>query len=149
MLGILEWTAVEGAFVYLYKSGKLPYKNAATDPVTLLQTMVLSVALVSYRDVHFYFAHWLIHLRTLFRYVHSLHHRNTDTEPFSGLAMHPVEHTYYYTSYGPLLVIPSLSPFLVFWMGVHLVLSPAASHSGYGDHFSVDLYHYLHHRYCE
>jgi len=34
-------------------------------------------------------------------------------------------------------------------MGMHLVITPAASHSGYEDHFSADLSHYLHHRYCE
>jgi sterol desaturase/sphingolipid hydroxylase (fatty acid hydroxylase superfamily) len=30
--------------------------------------------------------------RTVNRYVHSLHHRNIDIEPFAGLAMHPIEH---------------------------------------------------------
>jgi hypothetical protein len=34
-------------------------------------------------------------------------------------------------------------------MGMHTVISPAASHSGYEDHFSADLYHYCHHRYYE
>jgi hypothetical protein len=29
------------------------------------------------------------------------------------------------------------------------LISPAASHSGYEDHWSADLYHYLHHRYFE
>ena len=154
VLGILQWTIVEGAFLYLYRTGKLPYVDATTDPATIAQTLVLSVLIPPFRDVHFYFAHRMIHLRPLFKYVHSLHHRNTDTEPFSGLAMHPVEHMYYFTCYGPLLVLPLvfgwvLSPFLVFWMGVHLVISPAASHSGYEDHFSADLGHYLHHRYCE
>ena len=96
----------------------------------------------------------LIHVRPFYKYIHSLHHRNTDVEPFSGLAMHPIEHMYYYTCYGPLLVLPTvfglkLHPFLIFWMGMHLVISPAASHSGYEDHFSSDLLHYLHHRYCE
>ena len=32
----------------------------------------------------------------MYKYVHSLHHRNTDIEPFAGLSMHPVEHLYYY-----------------------------------------------------
>jgi len=154
VLGIFQWTLVEVAFVHLYKSGKLPYVDATYDPTTLLHTTLLSVIIPPYRDVHFYFAHRLIHLRPMYKYVHSLHHRNTDTEPFSGLAMHPVEHMYYFTCYAPLLVLPSLlgvavSPFLVFWMGVHLVISPAASHSGYEDHFSADLGHYLHHRYTE
>jgi hypothetical protein len=34
-------------------------------------------------------------------------------------------------------------------MGIHVVISPAASHSGYEDHFSADLAHYLHHRYSD
>jgi sterol desaturase/sphingolipid hydroxylase (fatty acid hydroxylase superfamily) len=154
VLGILQWTLVEGAFVHLYRSGKLQYVDATQNPTALLQTLVLSILLPSYRDVHFYFAHRLIHLRPLYKYIHSLHHRNSDTEPFSGLAMHPVEHMYYFTCYGPLLVLPLIlgfvvSPFLVFWMGTHCVITPAASHSGYEDHFSADLPHYLHHRYFE
>lgn len=32
---------------------------------------------------------------------------------------------------------------------MHLLLSPAASHSGYEDHFQSDVFHYLHHRYFE
>jgi hypothetical protein len=35
------------------------------------------------------------------------------------------------------------------WNGVHLLLSPAASHSGYEDHFQSDAFHYMHHRYFE
>ena len=37
-----------------------------------------------------------VHISALYKYIHSLHHRNTDIEPFSGLCMHPVEHLYYY-----------------------------------------------------
>ena len=50
-----------------------------------------------YRDFHFYWAHRFIHIRALYKYVHSLHHRNTDIEPFAGLCMHPIEHLYYYS----------------------------------------------------
>lgn len=89
-----------------------------------------------------------LHIKALYKYCHSLHHRNTDIEPFSGLTMHPVEHLYYYAC-----ILPSLflfnSPFLFLWNGVHLLLSPGASHSGYEDHFQSDQYHYLHHRYYE
>eukprot|EP00540_Astrosyne_radiata_P022729 CAMPEP_0116867302 /NCGR_PEP_ID=MMETSP0418-20121206/26540_1 /TAXON_ID=1158023 /ORGANISM="Astrosyne radiata, Strain 13vi08-1A" /LENGTH=195 /DNA_ID=CAMNT_0004503095 /DNA_START=97 /DNA_END=684 /DNA_ORIENTATION=+ len=34
-------------------------------------------------------------------------------------------------------------------MNLHVVIAPGASHSGFEDHFSADLYHYLHHRYYE
>lgn len=156
MMGLLHWTIVEGAFIYLYRTGKLPYSDASISRTNLLTTLLLSIALPPFRDVHFYLAHRFIHIRCLYKYIHSLHHRNTDIEPFSGIAMHPIEHMYYFTCYGPLLLLPlvfpnamKLSPFLVFWMGFHLVVTPAASHSGYEDHFSSDVAHYLHHRYCE
>ena len=34
-----------------------------------------------WRSVHFYFAHRFIHIHPLYKYVHSLHHRNVDIEP--------------------------------------------------------------------
>ena len=153
-------------FIYLYKSKKLPYctttittNDNSTDNWNwnwniLFQTLILSILVPSYRDIHFYFTHRFIHIRCLYKYIHSVHHRNTDIEPFAGLAMHPIEHLYYFTCYGPLLILPTLfqfklHPFLLFWMGMHVIITPAASHSGYEDHFSADILHYLHHRYCE
>ena len=98
-----------------------------------------------YRDFHFYWAHRFIHIRVLYKYVHSLHHRNTDIDPFSGLCMHPVEHLYYYSCVGPSLVC-LMSPLGMYWNLIHLLISPAASHSGWEDHFQSDQFHYLHHR---
>ena len=73
----------------------------------------------------------------MFAFVHSLHHRNTDIEPFAGLCMHPVEHLYYYSC-----ILPSVflfaSPFHFLWNGIHLLFSPAAGHSGWEDHMQVD-----------
>merc|ERR1712159_350451 len=111
---------VEGGFLYLYKTNKLPYAtilSSSDDNTTtittalrgsaiLLQTTSFGIAIPAYRDVHFYFVHRFIHVRPLYKYIHSIHHRNTDTEPFAGLSMHPVEHMYYYTCYGPLIAIP-------------------------------------------
>ena len=171
-LGIVQWTVTEVAFIYCYKTGRLIHHNdpetSSTDRTFTMKytvaAVVLSVLLPSWRDVHFYFCHRMIHLRFVYKYIHSLHHRNTDIEPFSGLCMHPCEHLYYYTCYALVLVLSSPStlataiipnfvsstaPFLLFWTGLHVVISPAASHSGYEDHFSADLAHYLHHRYCE
>jgi len=38
------------------------------------------------------------------------------------------------------------SPLHFLWNGVHLLIAPGASHSGYEDHFQADAFHYLHHR---
>ena len=73
-----------------------------------------------------YFAHRLLHVRPLYKFVHSLHHRNTDIEPFAGLCMHPIEHLYYFACIAPSLYVFA-SPFAFMWNGVHLLISPAAS----------------------
>jgi sterol desaturase/sphingolipid hydroxylase (fatty acid hydroxylase superfamily) len=153
MWGILHWTLVETAFVNCYQTNQLTQKVTHMTVSDLVVMMALAMWTPSFRDVHFYVCHRMIHIRWLYKYIHSLHHRNIDVEPFSGLAMHPVEHLYYFTCYGPfLLSIVSqqpYAPFLIFWMNFHTALSPAAAHSGWEDHFSADLAHYLHHRYCD
>ena len=163
VLGALQWTCWEGAFAYCYATGRLPYFDG--DPLVAMFNNQVARAngedwtriakfvawffiVPAIRDLHFYFTHRFLHNKFLYKYVHSLHHRNTDIEPFSGLSMHPVEHLYYFTCYGPLLYFGAhCSPFAVLWMGVHVLISPAASHSGWEDHFQGDLFHYLHHRY--
>ena len=109
------------------------------------RTIGWTLAVPLYRSVHFYFAHRFIHIRCLYKYVHSLHHRNTDIEPFSGLCMHPIEHLYYYSCVGPSLYF-TMSPFHAMWNLIHLLISPAASHSGWEDNMQADQFHYLHHK---
>ena len=146
--GVVIWTGFENVFAYLWATGRLGYvKNedsfgAAATPEGVAR-FVLSLMLVPvWRSVHFYFAHRLLHFGPLYQQVHSLHHRNTDIEPFAGLCMHPVEHLYYYACVLPSLLV-LCSPFAFLWNGVHLLLSPAASHSGWEDHMQSDSFHYM------
>ena len=144
-LGIAQWTGFEVLFMNAYATGRLPYLDdaAAVRSAVGLLNLVFSFFWVPvWRTFHFYFAHRLLHVRPLYKYVHSLHHRNTDVEPFAGLCMHPVEHLYYFACVAPSLYVFA-SPFAFMWNGVHLLISPAASHSGYEDHFQSDQFHYL------
>lgn len=59
--------------------------------------------------------------------------------------MHPIEHLYYFSCIAPSLWF-YMHPFHLVWNGMHLLLSPAASHSGWEDHMQSDQFHYLHHR---
>ena len=149
--GIAIWTVFENVFAYLWATGRLPYISDTASLSTPWGATAFLLALMGvpvWRSVHFYFAHRFLHYSSLYKQVHSLHHRNTDIEPFSGLCMHPVEHLYYFACVLPSLVF-YCSPFAFLWNGVHLLLSPAASHSGYEDHFQSDVFHYLHQRYFE
>jgi sterol desaturase/sphingolipid hydroxylase (fatty acid hydroxylase superfamily) len=149
--GIILWTCTENIVAYLWVSGRLPYLSDAETFTSVSGILKFAAALFltpGFRAVHFYCVHRMLHFAPLYYFVHSLHHRNTDIEPFSGTCMHPVEHLYYFSSYlGSLVFV--CSPFAFFWNGVHLLISPAASHSGWEDHFQGDAFHYMHHRYFE
>ena len=148
-LGVVQLTIWEAIFMHCYATNRLPFmsdEQAFSNSWNMTMFIFAFFWVPLYREFHFYFAHRFIHIKALYKYIHSLHHRNTDIEPFSGLCMHPVEHLYYYSCVGPSLLVFA-SPFAFMWNAVHLLISPAASHSGWGDHFQSDQYHYLHHRY--
>ena len=151
-LGTLQWTGWEAIMVHCYATGRMPYLSddeAWSSPLHGIPHFILwTIAVPLFREVHFYFAHRLIHIKSFYTYVHAVHHRNTDIEPFSGICMHPIEHMYYFTSIAPSLYF-RMTPFAFLWNGIHLIISPAASHSGYEDHCGSDQYHYLHHRHFE
>lgn len=150
-LGVIQWTVWEAVFMHCLATGRMPY---ITDTETFGTAWGFAQFVASwfwvalYRELHFYFAHRFIHIKFFYKYVHSLHHRNTDIEPFAGLCMHPVEHLLYFSCAGPALYLKA-SPFAFMWLGVHLLISPAASHSGFEDNFQSDQFHYLHHRFFE
>ncbi|EOD42097.1 hypothetical protein EMIHUDRAFT_461091 [Emiliania huxleyi CCMP1516] len=146
--GVVIWTGFENVFAYLWATGRLAYvdETAWSSRRGALHFCAALLLVPLWRDVHFFFAHRMLHFNALYAQVHSLHHRNTDVEPFSGLCMHPVEHLYYFACALPSLLLLT-TPFALLWNGVHLLLSPGASHSGFEDHWQADAYHYFHHRY--
>lgn len=82
-LGLLIWTAFEVTMIHLMGSGKIAYTpDARLLSRDGLTTVWWVLAMPAFRDLHFYFAHRTIHIRVLYTYVHSLHHRNNDPEPF-------------------------------------------------------------------
>eukprot|EP01062_Namystynia_karyoxenos_P030275 TRINITY_DN2262_c0_g1_i1.p1 TRINITY_DN2262_c0_g1~~TRINITY_DN2262_c0_g1_i1.p1 ORF type:complete len:519 (+),score=163.15 TRINITY_DN2262_c0_g1_i1:98-1558(+) len=148
-LGAVQLAAWEVCIVHLWASGRVAFTDDATALSAhwgWLQCALLTVATPVLHDVHFYFIHRFLHLRFLYRYVHSLHHRNSDIEPFCGLAMHPVEHGFFFAGLGFAVYCGAwMTPWLFRWNLVWLMLAPGASHSGWEDHFNADQWHYLHH----
>ena len=105
---------------------------------------------------HFYAGHRLLHVPALYRRFHALHHRNVEVGPWSGLAMHPVEHAIYLSTFLVQWLV-ALHPLNVLFQLQLALFLPALSHSGYqklkvGDRLEVDggcYFHYLHHKYFE
>ena len=149
--GAVIWTAYECGLWYGYANGWLPYLNPAEHPVIFC---LLMIAVPFWRNFHFYWSHRLIHWKPLYDRVHYLHHKNVNVGPWSGMAMHPVEHLIYFSCMLIHLVVPT-HPLHMLFNGFQTGLGPGVSHSGFdeivfGDEMALrnDRYmHYLHHRY--
>lgn len=147
--GATIWTAYELIYVWLFSKGMLPFLDWTKHPVYFVAMIIL---IPFYRESHFYFVHRLIHWGPLMKYIHSVHHKNNNVGPWSGLAMHPIEHLLYFSAALIHFVIPSHP--IHFFLNIQLAgLTPAAGHIGFEGPIykrlypSGDYYHYLHHRY--
>lgn len=136
------------------------YANDLLNTVTFADSWLWFVLafpfLALFQSLHFYVIHRIIHWPPLYKHVHSVHHRNVNTGPWSGMSMHPVEHVFYFSSMLMFLILP-FAPvhvlFLLYWQ----MLGAASSHSGYEAVWVKDksrlligaFFHQLHHRYYE
>lgn len=147
------WTAFEAATLWGYANGVLPYLDPAKHPYAFVALMLV---IPLFRELHFYCVHRLIHWPPLYDAVHKLHHANVNPGPWSGLAMHPVEHLLYFSGVLIHWIVPS-HPIHALFQLLHAGLSPAQGHTGFqrivvGDQASIDFHcyaHYLHHKYFE
>ena len=151
--GVPIWTAYEVVTLWAFANGYIPWMTWAAHPVWLALLM-LAIPLI--REVHFYLVHRLLHVPVLYRTVHRLHHHNVNPGPWSGLAMHPVEHLLYFSGVLIHWVLPSHPVHALFHL-IHAGLSPVPGHVGFekvvvGKDGAVDTdcyAHYLHHKYFE
>lgn len=150
--GLPIWTAWEVVTLWLAASGRIPWITWADHPVWFVVWLAL---IPLYREVHFYAVHRMIHWPPLYRAIHSLHHRNTNPSPWSGLSMHPGEHLLYFSAVALHWIVPS-HPIHALYTSFHLMMAPVPGHSGFevievgGRGLATNGYaHYLHHKYFE
>jgi len=151
--GVTVWTLYEVGYFWLAANGFAPVLGLLEAPVWSVLWFLLIPLWASF---HFYWVHRFLHWPPLYRRVHSLHHRNINVGPWSGLSMHPVEHLFYFSSVLIHLVVPSDPVHVIFHL-YNLALNPAVSHAGFEKLFLGsrnrmvlgDFFHQLHHRYFE
>ncbi|MGI9490292.1 MAG: sterol desaturase family protein [Geminicoccaceae bacterium] len=151
LCGVMFWSAYECGLWWGYANGYLPYIDLQSNPIWFVLWMLL---IPFWRNFHFYWIHRLIHWKPLYDHVHYLHHKNVNIGPWSGMAMHPVEHLLYFSCMLIHVILPS-HPLHMMFNGFQTGLGPALSHSGFdeimlGDETALKnekLMHYLHHRY--
>ncbi|MEP2029372.1 MAG: sterol desaturase family protein [Paracoccaceae bacterium] len=151
--GVAQLTAFQVVTMWLMANGYAPVITFETNPIWFVAWIIL---LPVWSAFHFYWVHRLLHMPFLYTRIHSLHHRNINIGPWSGLSMHPVEHFIYLTTLCVHWVVASHPIHLIFhvmWQGP----GAAMTHTGYEDLLIKDkrslalgtFYHQLHHRYFE
>ncbi len=151
--GVAQLTAFQVVILWAMANGYAPVITFADNPVWFVLALIL---LPIWSALHFYWVHRLLHVPFLYRHVHSLHHRNVNIGPWSGLSMHPVEHLLYFSSLLIHLIVASHPIHLVFHV-IYQGPGAAMTHTGYEDLLIRDkrrlalgtFYHQLHHRYYE
>lgn len=155
--GVAHLTFFQCISWWLMANGHIPRIEVAVAPSWSWLWFFLGFVLIPvWSAFHFYWVHRLLHVPIVYKHVHSLHHKNINIGPWSGIAMHPVEHFLYISSLCIHWLVASHPLHIIF----HLVwLGPGAamSHSGYENLLVKDkrklalgtFYHQLHHRYFE
>ena len=151
--GVAQLTTFQVATMWLMANGYAPTITFAANPVWFVLWLML---LPVWSAFHFYWVHRLLHIPFFYTRYHSLHHRNINIGPWSGLSMHPVEHFIYLTTLCVHWLVASHPIHLIFHV---LYQGPGAAmtHTGYEDLLIKDkrrlalgtFYHQLHHRYFE
>lgn len=151
--GVTFWTAYEVLMFWAMANGYAPVIDWRDNPFWFVIILFLTPVWISF---HFYWIHRLLHWPPLYRAAHSLHHRNTNIGPWSGLSMHPLETALFFSSVFVHVIIPAHPIHILFHL-FHQGLTAATSHTGFEGVLVQDknrlhlgnFHHQMHHRYFE
>lgn len=151
--GVTFWTMYECCMFWAMANGYIPKLEVGEKPILFVVLLLVTPVIISF---HFYWIHRLIHLPFLYKHIHSLHHRNTNVGPWSGLSMHPLEHLLYFSSILVHCVIAAHPIHILFHMQ-HQALTAATSHAGFEamiirnkKRLTLGTFHHqMHHRFCD
>ena len=131
--GVTVWTTYEVVTLWAFANGLLPFADASGDSPWFVGLWFVAVVVLAplIHHLHFDFTHRLLHWRPVYRSVHYLHHRNVNTGPWSGLAMHPVEHLVFFSA---VLIqwLVALHPVHALFQLQVAAFGPALGHCGFG-----------------
>ena len=146
-------TLWECLLLWGYANGHATMISFAENPGWFIGWMLI---IPLWSGFHFYWYHRLLHIGPLYRWFHSWHHKNINTGPWSGHAMHPLEHLFLYSDLAIHWLVASHPIHVIFNAMLHTVAGPT-SHCGYHEvkltrFFTLklgDFMHQLHHRYFD
>ncbi len=147
------WTLYEVLMLWAYANEIIPYVDPRQQPVYFI---ILLCLVPLWRLFHFYWVHRFLHWKPLYKAAHYVHHKNINVGPWSGLAMHPIEHILYFSCILIHWIVPS-HPIHMIFNSQHAAFTPAQGHVGFEkvvvnekvEVSAASYFHQLHHRYFE
>jgi sterol desaturase/sphingolipid hydroxylase (fatty acid hydroxylase superfamily) len=144
-------TAYEAGARWLYASGRITPIEISDHPV-YFAALVMATPIWAY--IHFWAVHRILHWAPLYKWAHHVHHKNVNVNPWSGLAMHPIEHLVFFSGCLVFFIVPAHPLLVMIYLNLLLMMTPI-DHNGFhrillpgGKAFDVDFYmHYLHHKF--
>ena len=151
--GVATWTAYEVLMLWAISNGHIGFLGFADNPIWFLAIFFL---IPIWESFYFYWIHRLLHWPPLYRLAHSVHHRNTNIGPWSGLSMHPIEHAIYFGSVLVHFAFASHPLHIIFHLQFY-ALTAVTTHTGFEAIFLRNkkrlrlgmFHHQMHHRYFE
>ena len=134
-------------------NGYAPMLTWAAHPVWFIALFLL---IPVWESFYFYWIYRFLHIPFLYKQVRALHHRNINVGPWSGMAMHPVEHLIFL---GSVLIhfVVAAHPLHILYHLQYYALTAATAHTGFERMLVKDknrlklgtFHHQMHHRYFE
>ena len=151
--GVTIWSALECLLWWAMANGYAATITFDTNPVWFIAIFFL---IPVWESFYFYWIHRLLYVPFLYRHVHALHHRNINVGPWSGMAMHPVEHLIFLGSVLVHFVVAAHPVHILFHLQYY-ALTAATTHTGFEGMLVRDktrlklgtFHHQMHHRYFE
>ena len=151
--GVTFWTILEALFLWLFANQYITLMTWTQNPYLFVLIIFLTPI---WHSFHFYWIHRALHWKPLYNSIHSLHHKNVNVGPWSGMSMHPIETFIYLTSVFIHLAIAS-HPFHVIYHLQFMIFNAVIAHSGFDGLLVKDkkrlslgrFHHQLHHRHFE
>jgi lathosterol oxidase len=110
-------------------------------------------------DAYFYWLHRLIHHKTIFRYIHLVHHKSTNPSPWAAYSFHPLEAILEAGIFVVFLFIMPINGLHLLWFFIFSLTYNVYGHLGYelyprgfnktwmGKWINTSVNHNMHHQY--
>lgn len=151
--GVFIWTTYEVLLIWALANGHISMVTWSGNPVWFLAIFFL---IPVWESLYFYVIHRALHIPFLYKHVHSLHHRNINVGPWSGMSMHPVEQIIFLGSVLVHVLIGAHPLHILFHLQYYF-LTAISTHTGFQGLLINDknrlalgtFHHQMHHRYFE